>query len=97
MRLAVDWSRTPDLIVSDLRLRGAHNGEAVVAWLREEFNEDIPAVIMTGDVVTPTTRTVRRMTVLHKPVAASTLAHAALELLDAGQTGTTHAAGGGPC
>ncbi len=81
---AVDWSRAPDLVVSDLRLRGTHNGEAVIAWLREEFNDErLPAVIVTGDVVMRSSLALPGVTVLHKPVAPAVLEQAMRALLAA--------------
>ena len=41
--------RPPDLIVSDFRLRGGENGIEVVEMLRNEFNADIPALLVTAD------------------------------------------------
>ncbi len=46
---AAGLQHPPDLIVSDYRLRGEENGIRLVARLREEFNAEIPALIVTGD------------------------------------------------
>src|SRR5579872_722297 len=41
--------RLPDLIVCDYRLLGTQTGIEVIARLREEFNAQVPALLMTGD------------------------------------------------
>src|SRR6185295_10841592 len=41
--------RVPDLLVCDYRLRDGENGLGAVEAVREEFNADIPAAIVTGD------------------------------------------------
>jgi len=60
----------PALIIADYRLRGGKTGIAAVELVRDELNEEIPAVIITGDTsperVRETTETGMRM--LHKPV-----------------------------
>jgi len=42
--------RIPDLIIADRRLRGDENGSAVVEMLRNEFNAEVPALLVSGDV-----------------------------------------------
>jgi CheY-like chemotaxis protein len=42
--------KVPDLIVCDYRLGGDENGAALVRRLRGEFNSEIPAVLITGQV-----------------------------------------------
>ena len=44
-------SEIPDLLIVDKRLAQGENGFEVIESLREEVNEEIPAVIMTGDLV----------------------------------------------
>ncbi len=39
----------PALIISDYRLRDGENGAEVVAQLQADFNEEIPAILITGD------------------------------------------------
>jgi len=60
----------PDLIVSDYRLRGEENGIRLVTRLREEFNADIPALIVTGDTGPERLREARAsgLHILHKPL-----------------------------
>ncbi|MBI5618055.1 MAG: hybrid sensor histidine kinase/response regulator [Gammaproteobacteria bacterium] len=83
---SANWSRRPDLIVTDLRLPGDADGVAVIEWLREEFNAHVPALIMTGDVVVPAATAEDDRVVLHKPVTPDTLRSAVLGLLAASAT-----------
>jgi CheY-like chemotaxis protein len=66
--VAVD--RLPDLIVSDYRLRGTENGIQVVEMLRNEFNVDIPALLVTGDTAPDRLRDAEAsgLPILHKPL-----------------------------
>jgi two-component system, sensor histidine kinase len=65
----------PDLILCDYRLRGEENGIDVIRCLRAEFNEDIPAVLITGDTAPDRLRQAQQsgFIVLNKPVANSKL------------------------
>jgi signal transduction histidine kinase len=67
-------SRLPDLILSDYRL-GAETGLECVERIRNEFNEDIPALMITGDTAPEELKLLRDggMTVLYKPVPADVL------------------------
>jgi signal transduction histidine kinase/CheY-like chemotaxis protein len=60
----------PSLLICDYRLRGGENGIDVVERLRSEFNEDIPAVLITGDVTPDRLAKARQgeFPLLHKPV-----------------------------
>ncbi len=62
--------RLPDLIVSDYRLRGKENGIQVVELLRNEFNLDVPALLVTGDTAPDRLRDAEAsgLPILHKPV-----------------------------
>ena len=62
--------RLPDLIVSDYRLRGTENGIQVVELLRNEFNVDIPALLVTGDTAPDRLRDAEAsgLPILHKPL-----------------------------
>jgi signal transduction histidine kinase/CheY-like chemotaxis protein len=42
-------SSTPHLIISDYRLPEGESGIQIIEYLRNEFNADIPAVLLTGD------------------------------------------------
>ena len=65
----------PDLILCDYRLRGEENGIDVIRALQAEFNDDIPAVLITGDTGSERLREARDSgyIVLSKPVANSKL------------------------
>ena len=71
----VSVRRMPDLIVSDYRLRGEENGIEVVARLREEFNAQVPALLITGDTGMEELRQAEEsgLHVLHKPLNPSRL------------------------
>jgi two-component system, sensor histidine kinase len=71
----VSIQRMPDLIVSDYRLQGEENGIDVVARLREEFNAQVPALLITGDTGMEQLREAEEsgLHVLHKPLNPSRL------------------------
>jgi two-component system, sensor histidine kinase len=71
----VSVRRLPDLIVSDYRLQGEENGIEVVARLREEFNSQVPALLITGDTGMEPLREAEEsgLHVLHKPLNPSRL------------------------
>jgi len=65
----------PDLILCDYRLRDGENGIDVIRRLQAEYNDDIPAVLITGDTSSERLREARDsgFIVLNKPVANSKL------------------------
>ena len=65
----------PDLILCDYRLPGEENGIDVIRRLQAEFNEDIPAVLITGDTAPDRLQEAHDsgFVVLAKPVANSKL------------------------
>jgi CheY-like chemotaxis protein len=67
-------SRMPDLILSDYRLVD-ENGLECVQRIRDEFNHEIPAVIITGDTAPDELNVLKSsgMEVLYKPVSADRL------------------------
>ena len=67
--------KRPDLILCDYRLKGEENGIDVIQRIRAEYNEEIPAVLITGDTASDQLRTARDsgLVVLGKPVAKSRL------------------------
>jgi two-component system, sensor histidine kinase len=71
----VSVQRIPDLIVSDYRLKEGENGIEVVARLREEFNAQVPALLITGDTGIEQLREAEDsgLHVLHKPLNPSRL------------------------
>jgi len=60
----------PRLIICDYRLRDDETGTAVVERLRSEFNDDIPAMLITGDTAPDRIREAEAsgLLLLHKPV-----------------------------
>jgi len=67
-------SSIPDLILSDYRLVG-ETGLECIDKIRHEFNEDIPAVIITGDTAPDELKLLKEagMEILYKPVPAEAL------------------------
>jgi len=65
----------PDLIICDYRLRAGENGIAVIRRLQSEYNEDIPAVLITGDTAPDRLSEAKAsgFLLLHKPVANAKL------------------------
>jgi two-component system, sensor histidine kinase len=72
---AVDFTATPDLIISDYRLRGKENGIATIERLRSEFNQDISAILITGDTAPDRIREAMASDcfLMHKPVSNTRL------------------------
>jgi CheY-like chemotaxis protein len=58
------------MIICDYRLRAGENGIEVVEMLRNEFNVDIPAVLVTGDTAPDRLRDAEAsgLPILHKPL-----------------------------
>lgn len=65
----------PRLIICDYRLRDNQTGTEVIDRLRAEFNDDIPAMLVTGDTAPDRLREAEAsgLLLLHKPVANSKL------------------------
>jgi CheY-like chemotaxis protein len=68
-------THVPDILVCDYRLRGDEDGIGVVGSLRAEFNDDIPAVLITGDTGPERIREIEAsgLSVLHKPLQENQL------------------------
>lgn len=66
--------RCPDVLISDFRL-GAEDGIAAIQRVREEFNQDIPALLITGDTSAELVSVFRDsgLRVLHKPISGDQL------------------------
>jgi two-component system, sensor histidine kinase len=81
---AAGFTATPDLVISDYRLRGDENGIATIERLRTEFNHDIPAILMTGDTAPDRIReaTASDCFLMHKPVSNNRLRAAIIDLVD---------------
>ena len=63
--------RRPDLIICDYRLRDGENGIGVIERLQSNYNERVPAVLITGDTASDRLREAQEsgLVLLHKPVA----------------------------
>jgi CheY-like chemotaxis protein len=63
-------AEAPRLIICDYRLRDNETGTTVVDRLRAEFNDDIPAMLITGDTAPDRIREAEAsgLLLLHKPV-----------------------------
>ena len=75
LRLLEGIKRVPDVIVSDYRLPGDTDGLRVISRLREHFQTDIPAVLVTGDTAPETIQTISQagFPILHKPLRPAKL------------------------
>lgn len=64
-------NRSPDGVIADYRLRENHTGIEAIHAIHAEYNSDIPALIVTGDIGAEHLREVNSsgFQVLHKPVA----------------------------
>ncbi|MFK7853785.1 MAG: hybrid sensor histidine kinase/response regulator [Granulosicoccus sp.] len=74
---------TPEVILSDYRLRDDLNGVDAIAAIRESMEKKIPAVIITGDTSPERLKQVKQsgLDVLHKPVSPDELHHMLIKLL----------------
>ena len=65
----------PRLILCDLRLQGPDDGLAVIEQLRSGFNDELPAILVTGDTGPDRLRdaTASGLGLLHKPVSEAAL------------------------
>lgn len=67
--------RTPDLVISDYRLRDNQNGIQAVQAVRKALDEELPAIILTGDIAATELRQVVALglPLAHKPISADQL------------------------
>lgn len=84
LQRAAGFTTTPDLIISDYRLREGENGINTIEQLRSEFNNDIPAILITGDTAPDRIReaTAGDCYLIHKPVSSGRLRAAIINLVD---------------
>ena len=77
-------TRAPSLIISDFRLRNRATGVEAIEAIREEYNRDIPAIIITGDTSSGQISEMRESAnlVLYKPVDTTELLCDAAKLID---------------
>ncbi len=83
MQRLASCSERPELIISDLRLRDNENGIEVIERLRSEYNETIPAMLITGDTAPQRLIEAQEsgLLLLHKPVPNSKLRAAIANLV----------------
>ena len=74
LSLLAGTERIPDLLIVDRRLPGGDTGLALVERLRDEVNEDVHAILMTGDISTGEEEgKLANAHFLHKPVEPAML------------------------
>jgi len=75
--LLKSMGQQPDLLLTDLRLRGGEDGISAVRSLRSAF-PGLPALIISGDTAPERLREAHEagLTLLHKPVTEDLLIHA---------------------
>ena len=73
----------PDLIICDYRLRGEQTGIVAIRQLAEAYNDDIPAVLITGDTAPDRIGEAQASghLLLHKPLSNSRLRAAIGQLM----------------
>jgi CheY-like chemotaxis protein len=74
--------RPPDAMVCDFQLEGHETGVDVISTVRDEFNQDIAALIVTGDTTPDQLSSIANtgLKILHKPLQAHLLKEALCEL-----------------
>ena len=84
---------TPELIISDYRLKGPRTGADAIAALRERLGVMVPALIITGDTAPERLReaTASGIALLHKPLTPDQLQRALVELVHTPQPVVTGA------
>jgi signal transduction histidine kinase/CheY-like chemotaxis protein len=82
-------ARPPALIICDYRLQDGENGIDVIRRLQSEFNEDIPAMLITGDTAPDRLQSARDsgFLLLHKPLSADRLREAMRTMMQARAAG----------
>ncbi len=83
LKLVVEGTLRPDLVLADFNLPGGINGLEVAARLRQTSRRAVPAIILTGDISTDTLRDIVEQDCFHidKPVRAEALTAAVDRLL----------------
>lgn len=77
--------RIPDLIISDYRLAGDHDGIDAIRMIRESQGVDMPALIITGESSSDELHAIRAsgLPVLFKPASAARLRSAIVDAIGA--------------
>ena len=91
LRQLATSTRPPDVLICDYRLRDGENGVSVAAALRNEFNTDIPALLITGNTDPEQIRIISAsgLAVLHKPLREDELNDAICALRASARTPQT--------
>jgi len=65
-----EQSHVPDFIVSDLRLRDGEEGDELIAVVRNQYKQDIPAILVTGDTAPKRITRINEsgLSVIYKPL-----------------------------
>ncbi|WP_246279109.1 ATP-binding response regulator [Paraburkholderia ultramafica] len=76
----------PDLLICDFRLRDGENGIEAIEQLRAEYNADVPAMLITGDLAANRLLEAKAsgLALLHKPVPNGKLRAAITHLIATG-------------
>jgi two-component system, sensor histidine kinase len=79
----------PDLLICDYRLPREENGVDVIERLRSEYNESIPAILITGDTAPNRLAEAEAsgLLLLHKPVSNGKLRAAIFNLIAVAERG----------
>jgi signal transduction histidine kinase/CheY-like chemotaxis protein len=77
----------PALVICDYRLRGDENGIGIIERLRSEYNDNIPAMLITGDTAPGCLAEAKQtdLLLLHKPVPNGKLRAAIANLIATGE------------
>lgn len=83
LKRLVTCTISPDLIISDYRLRNSETGTEVIERLRSEYNDTIPAMLITGDTAPDRLADAQAsgLLLLHKPVSNGRLRAAIVNLV----------------
>ena len=75
--------QTPDILISDYRLRNQRTGTQAITELRDLLGVQVPALIITGDKAPDRIRQAlgNKVPLLHKPLTPSQLKQAMVDLL----------------
>jgi len=91
---ALQWldtiGRVPDVIVTDYRLPDDTDGIEVIARLRQKYDREIPAILVTGDTAPDTILRISRagFPLLHKPLRPAKLRALLIHLIQQARAGT---------
>ncbi len=84
MRKLATNNHLPSLIISDYSLRNETTGTQAIECIREEYNRDIPAILITGDTLITESSEIQDLAdyVLHKPIDINELQKSIADLID---------------